>query len=96
MEDGFSTVLPDGQKHLPLDSPPKCSILTLSINPSKIRLFRSPYASEKIQITFTDRKEKKLRYISLTDLGMLIYAEKFDDAGLTGINGFRVIVKSGV
>ena len=26
VEDGFSTVLPDGQKHLPLDSPPKCSI----------------------------------------------------------------------
>jgi len=24
----------------------------------------------------------------LTDLGILIYAEKFDDAGLTGINGF--------
>ena len=88
VEEGFSVKIPEGEKYIPVDSPPSCSIITLSINPSKIIVFKDNYSQKKIQARFFDLKGKKFSKISVTDLGLRIYFEKYGDVGISKINGF--------
>ena len=89
VEEGFSEKITEGEKHFPVDSPPpSCSIITLSINPSKIIIFKDNYSQKKIQARFFDLKGKKFSKISVTDLGLRIYFEKYGDDGIRTINGF--------
>ena len=89
VEEGFSVKITEGEKHFPVDSPPpSCSIITLSINPSKIRVHRNTFSAKKLQAWFFDLKGKKFSKISVTDLGLRIYFEKYGDDGIRTINGF--------
>ena len=88
VEEGFSLKIPDREKYFPVDSPPSCSIITLSINPSKISVHRNKFNAKKLQSWFFDINSKQFRFIPVTDLGLIIYFEKYGDVGISKINGF--------
>ena len=88
VEEGFSAKIPDGGKYFPVDSQPSCSIITLSINPSKISVHRNKFNAKKLQSWFFDLNGNQFRYIPVTDLGLIIYFDKYGDEGISKINGF--------
>ena len=74
VEEGFEVTLNDNQKHIPIDSEVKKSIITVSISPTEIEIVENPYKPEKIKLNFRDLSGRKFRYIGITDLGFHKYA----------------------
>ena len=75
-EDGFSVSLPIRQKYIPTITPPDKSIITLSVNPSKLSIVPDSYKPGKIRVTFSDKSGHTFQYLSITDLGFFNYAER--------------------
>jgi len=88
VEEGFSVKIQEGEKYFSVDCPPSCSIITLSINPSKISVHRNKFNAKKLQSWFFDLNGNQFRYIPVTDLGLIIYFDKYGDEGISKINGF--------
>jgi len=76
VEEGFGVTLSSGQKHVPHDSPPEKSIITLSIDPTQFKIFKDSFNPSKLRVTFTDNSGISFRYLSITDLGFFEYAER--------------------
>jgi hypothetical protein len=76
VEEGFSTNLSSDQKYIPYDSPPKKSIITLSLHPSELNIVEDGYKPGKLRVIFTDQSGKSFRYLSITDLGFFEYAKR--------------------
>jgi hypothetical protein len=76
VEEGFDVILEIGQKHIPHDSPPERSIITLSLRPNQLNIVEDGYKPGKLRVIFTDRAGKSFRYLSITDLGFFEYAER--------------------
>ena len=74
VEEGFEVTLNDNQKHIPIDSEVKKSIITVSISPTEIEIVENPYKPEKIKLNFRDLPGRRFRYIPITDLGFYEYA----------------------
>lgn len=76
---GFGVLLPLGEKCITPEMNPKCSLITLSVMPSSVRIEKDRYNPNKIKLHFTDGSGAQFRYISITDLGFAEYAEKKSD-----------------
>lgn len=76
VEDGFEVTLTPGQKHIPHDSPPGKSIITLSLIPSKLNIVEDSYNEGQLRVNFIDQTGKNFRYLSITDLGFFEYAKR--------------------
>ena len=76
VEEGFSINLASGQKHIPHDSPPDKSIITLPLHPDQLDIVEDGYKPGKLRVTFTDQSGKPFSYLSITDLGFFEYAER--------------------
>lgn len=76
VEEGFEVSLTPGQKHIPHDSPPDKSIITLRLNPNQLHIVEDDYNQGKLRVIFTDQTGKTFRYLSITDLGFFEYAER--------------------
>lgn len=76
VEEGFGITLEYGQKHIPHDTPPDISIITLSLNPNQLNIVEDSYKPGKLRVIFTDRSGKSFRYLSITDLGFFEFAER--------------------
>jgi hypothetical protein len=74
VEEGFKIPLTHGQKHIPHDTPPDLSIITLSLNPQRLEIVKDRYG--KLRVNFTDLSGKAFHYLSITDLGFFEYAER--------------------
>jgi len=91
VEEGFKIFLDDRQKHIPIETPPELSIITLSINPYQIDITENTYKQGKILFNFTDSSGKNFRYMPITDLRYNSYANKNVlelDASLSRLNNF--------
>jgi hypothetical protein len=89
VEDGFSISLDAGQKHIPSDSSPALSIITLSINPLEFRIVPDKYNPGKIKAIFTDNSGREFRFLSITDLGFYKYAENhYQDNKIDELNDY--------
>ncbi len=89
VEAGFDIPLEEGQKHVPNDTPPRISIITLSIDPTELNIVSDSYTPGKIKVIFTDRAGKSFRYLPITDLGFYNYAQKHvRNNDIEGLNGF--------
>ena len=75
IEHGFDVKLEDRQKHIPLESKPSKSLITISVNPNAIRIVQDQYDQKKIKIHFTDNDHKEYSFLAITDLGFHSYAE---------------------
>ena len=76
VEEGFGVTFTLGQKHIPHDSPPDKSIITLPLNPNQLGIVEDGYKPGKLRVIFTDQAGKSFRYLSITDLGFFEYAER--------------------
>ncbi len=76
VEEGFGISLAYGQKHVPYDTPPNVSIITLSLNPNQLDIVKDHYKRGKLRVNFTDQAGKSFRFLSITDLGFFEYAER--------------------
>ena len=79
-EKGFSIALDDGQKHIPIETPPKISIITLSIDSGELSIVPDTFKPGKIKAIFRDNSGKHFRYLAITDLGFYNYAEKYSQS----------------
>ncbi len=76
VEEGFGVTLTLNQKHIPPDSPPNKSIITLPLNPNQLNIVEDGYNPGKLRVIFTDQAGKTFRYLSITDLGFFEYAKR--------------------
>lgn len=76
VEEGFGVTLTLGQKHIPHDTPPDKSIITLPLDPNQLNIVEDGYKPGKLRVIFTDQAGKSFRYLSITDLGFFEYAER--------------------
>lgn len=76
VEEGFGVTLTLGQKHIPHDTPPDKSIITLPLDPNQLNIVEDGYKPRKLRVIFTDQTGKSFRYLSITDLGFFEYAER--------------------
>jgi hypothetical protein len=74
VEEGFGLTLAHGQKHIPHDTPPDKSIITLPLAPHQLDIVEDGYNPGKLRVTFTDQTGKSFRYLSITDFGFFEYA----------------------
>lgn len=72
---GFGIFLPDFQKHIPLESKPLKSIITISVNPSQVEVVQDGFDKTKIKIHFSDEDFKDYRFLAITDYGFYHYAK---------------------
>lgn len=75
-EEGFLVSFPTGQKHIPTNTTPNKSIITLSVNSWDLSIVPDSFNPGKIKIIFSDKSGHEFRYLSITDLGFHNYAEK--------------------
>jgi hypothetical protein len=74
--EGFGIQLVRGQKHIPADTPPVRSIITLALNPNMLDIVKDKYKEGKLRVNFTDQTGQSFWYLSITDLGFFEYAER--------------------
>ncbi len=75
VEEAFSVDLDRGQKHIPPEQAPACSIVTVAIAPGNLEVVADRYDETKIKLIFTDQAGQSFRFIAITDLGFFRYAE---------------------
>ena len=82
IEEGFGVLLENRQKHIPPESSPTKSLITLAINPRSIQIVADHFHPEKIKAHITDATGKEYSFLSITDLGFYTYAENhYQEAG---------------
>ncbi|GAB6141922.1 hypothetical protein JCM14076_26510 [Methylosoma difficile] len=75
IEQGFNVSLQNNQKHIPPESKPTKSIITISVNPNQIEVVQDGFDKTKIKIHFTDSNLKSYRFLAITDYGFYHYAK---------------------
>lgn len=88
VEEGFSVEIERGQKHIPTNTPPQKSIITISVDPKEFSIVPDSFNPGKIKVIFSDKSGLKFRYLSITDLGFYNYAEKNRGDNFSNINNF--------
>lgn len=89
VEEGFGIQLAHGQKHIPHDTPPNVSIITLSLSPKQLDVVEDRYKKGKLRVNFTDQVGRSFRFLSITDLGFFEYAERHvADDTIEDLNNF--------
>lgn len=86
---GFGLQFLPNQKHIPVGSTARCSIITIKISPHTIDIHEDQFKPGKIKASFVDGAGFSLRYLSITDRGFYDYAMKHQQDGrIDEINDF--------
>jgi hypothetical protein len=75
----FQLVSQPDKKHIPTNTTPNKSIITLSVNPWDLSIVPDSFNPSKIKVIFSDKSGHEFRYLSITDLGFHNYAEKISN-----------------
>jgi len=75
IEEGFDVSLPRFQKYISPESNVTKSIITISVNPSRIKIVQDGFDQTKIKINFSDNSLKEYRFLAITDYGFYHYAK---------------------
>ena len=75
IEQGFGVNLDNFQKHIPTESKPSKSIITISVKPSQLEIVQDGFDKTKIKINFSDKDYKNYRFLAITDYGFYHYAQ---------------------
>lgn len=75
IQSGFDVLLDNRQKHIPLEARPLKSLITISVNPNRVKIVQDQYDHKKIKIHFIDNDIKEYSFLAITDLGFHNYAE---------------------
>ena len=78
---GFGVQFEAGQKHIPVGQQAVCSIITIQVSPSELRIHEDQFKPGKIKATLTDNSGHSYRYLSITDRGFFDYAQKHQNDG---------------
>ena len=81
---GFGIPFAAGQKHIQVGQQATCSIITIKILPSALRIHEDQYKPGKIKASFTDGAGNFYNYLSITDRGFFDYAKKHQNDGQLG------------
>lgn len=82
IEEGFAVDLEDRQKHIPRESAPERSLITIRVAPHGIMIVQDKYNETKIKAHITDASGREYSFLSVTDLGLHSYAEShYNEAG---------------
>ena len=87
VSNGFSMKFEPNQKHIPIGCNVSISLITIKINSEKLFIVEDGYSPGKIRLNFIDNDGLSFRFLSITDLGFYLYAEKNIDK-LNQINNF--------
>lgn len=79
-EQGFGIKLPPGDRCVPVTHKGSRSIITLSVDPAKVKIVEDSYRQGKIKINFIDGCGNTFRYMPITDLGFHTYAMEHHNA----------------
>lgn len=74
IKSGFDGKIPNGEKYIPQNSPPKKSIITIKIAPTLFEIVDDKFKPGKIKANITDSKGNSFRYLPITDLDFFDYA----------------------
>ncbi|MEX1041243.1 MAG: hypothetical protein WDZ51_11460 [Pirellulaceae bacterium] len=87
---GFEYDVQDGDKCIPVQSPPPRSLITIKVDPEQLEILEDGYNPDKLKATFSDGSGTELRYVSITDRGFFDFARKRAHAagGIEEINEF--------
>ena len=88
VQEGFAVQIPYGQKHIPGNTPPQKSIVTISVNPREFSIVPDSFNPGNIKVIFSDKSGREFRYLSITDLGFYNYAEKNKRDNFSNLNNF--------
>ena len=88
LSEGFDTDFEDRQKHIPAESAPPRSLITIRVEPFRLQVVQDQYDPKKVKAHITDRSGQQFSFLSITDLGLHIYAENhYKEAGnYTAVN----------
>ncbi len=64
---GFGVSFEPHQRHIPSETQAVKSIITVKVNPAKIKICKDQYDPNKIKISFTDSEGHYFDYLSITD-----------------------------
>lgn len=78
---GFGVDFANGQKHIPFDEQPICSIITIKIPPAILNIHEDRYKPGRIKASFRDHERKAFGFLSITDRGFYDYAKKHHNDG---------------
>lgn len=78
---GFGVQFVAGQKHIPAQTIAKCSIITICVDPQRLRIHEDDYKPGKIKASFVDGDGLSFSYLSITDLGFHDYAKRHQRDG---------------
>lgn len=82
IEEGFAVELEDRQKHIPRESEPERSLITIRVASHAVRIVQDQYNETKIKAHITDASGREYGFLSVTDLGLHSYAENhYNEAG---------------
>lgn len=82
IEEGFGVELEQRQKHIPPESAPGRSLITIKVTPHGVRIVPDQYNQNKIKAHITDASGREYSFLSVTDLGLHSYAENhYNEAG---------------
>jgi hypothetical protein len=86
---GFETPEKEHPRCVPKDHPVKRSIITIRVDPNKIKVEQSPFNDTKIKIDFMDSNGESYSNFPLTDLGFHRYATgELANKRLQDVNSF--------
>ncbi len=80
IEEGFEIELEVGQKHIPFETPPDHSLITIKVDPGSISFVENSYRPGELKIHFTDKSGCDFRYMPINDLG---YYNHMQNKGIT-------------
>lgn len=89
IEDGFEIELDPGQKHVPIETPPDHSIITIQVDPKSVSFVENQFKKGEVKIHFTDRSGSRFQYMPINDLGYYNYMQNNGIGSfIFGINPF--------
>ncbi len=77
IEEGFGVSLENRQKHIPRETTPTRSLITISVSPQSVKIIQDQYNPSKIKAHVTDKTGKEYSFLSITDFGLHEHAEKY-------------------
>jgi hypothetical protein len=89
VEEGFQIGLESGQKHIPIETPPDHSIITIQVDPKSVSFVENQFKPGEVKIHFTDRSGFRFQYMPINDLGYYNYMQNNGIGSfIFGINPF--------
>jgi len=67
--EGFDVELESGQKHIPKETSPDHSIITIQVDPESVSFVENKFKPGEVKMHFTDKSGLRFQYMPINDLG---------------------------